>query len=429
MSLPKSNLEWKFTQVFGDKSLIENVNEEDIVTSMSFSRDGKFLAIGDIAGRVVMFEHKSSEKSNKRINELNYKTEFQSHFKDFDCLKSVDIEPKINIIEFLPPENDNQFLLSANDKTIKLWKLNDKVVKKSEKLSKKTNWTKANLAVPALKVVDSGFCPSIKKVYSNLHSYNINSLSACVNGEHFLSADDLTVNLWSLGVSDKSFTLLDISPKNINEISEVITTAKFDPFVDSTFACGTSKGVIKLCDLRANSKVTGPALHLEDEAAKASKNFFTELVSSISDLNYGRDSNFVISRTLLNANIWDRRAPKAPLLVTSLYEPLKSKLCALYEKELIFDKFDIKMGHDASYFVTGMYNNTFHVVDMNGEKNTQFELNFKKKTISKQIKTSHHEQIPSDFDITKRVLKTACHPVHDFIVVASFNCLFVYNSV
>lgn len=429
MALPKSNLEWKFTQVFGDKSLIENVMEEDIITSMNFSKDGKYLAIGDIAGRIVVFEFKSSTKNNKKMNELSYKTEFQSHFKEFDCLKSIDIDPKINIIEFLPTENENNFLLSSNDKTIKLWKLSDRVVKKSEKFPKKQAWTKQALTLPKIKVLDSGLCPVNKVSFPILHTYNINSLSASADGEHFLSADDLTINLWAFGVTERTFTVLDIAPKNLNDISEVLTTAKFDPQQDSIFGCGTSKGIIKLCDLRMNSRVGPAAVQFEDESLKANKNFFTDFVSSISDFSFARDPNLVVSRTLLAANVWDRRSPKTPLVTTQLFEPLKSKLCALYEKELIFDKFDIRLSSDSSYFVTGMYNNNFHICDLNGEKNTQYELNFKKKTISKLIKPSHFEQIQSDFDISKRVLKTACHPISDFLVVASFNCLFVYNSL
>lgn len=429
MSLDKSNLEWKFTQVFGDKSSIDNVVEEDIISAANFTTDGKYLAIGDNAGRMVIFEHKTLTKAGKKFSELNYKTEFQSHFKEFDCLKSMDIEPKINAIEFLPSENETHFVLTSNDKTIKLWKINEKMVKKSEKFSRKANITKSNLTMPKVKMVDSGLTPSIKKTYPILHSYNINSISACSNNEGFLSSDDLTVNLWSLTSMDKSFKIVDISPKSLNEISEVITSTKFDPNQDTIFSYSTSKGCIKLCDLRTNAKVSNGFINFEEESTKTQKNFFTDFIKSICDFNYLKDSNYLISRTLLTSNVWDKRSPKTPLLVNNLYDPIQAKLAVLYEKELIFDKFDMKLGPDSSYYVTGMYNNCFHVCDMNGEKNTQFELNFKKKTICRPVVSDQMETPNFEYDISKRVLKTLCHPQNDLIVVASFNCLFVYNSI
>lgn len=429
MALPKSNLEWKFTQVFGDKSSIENVVDEDVISAARFTPDGKYLAIGDNAGRIVVFEHKVLTKANKKFSELNYKTEFQSHFKEFDCLKSVDIEPKINAIEVLPTESDSNFLLTSNDKTIKLWKLNEKAVKKGEKLQRKANMPKSALTMPKVKVLETGLAPSIKRTYPMLHNYNINSVSACINGENFISADDLVVNMWSLDATDKAFSVTDISPKTMSEISEVITTAKFDPFQDTIFTYATSKGLMKVCDLRTNSRVVNASLSFENETGKTAKNFFTDFIKSVCDFNYTKDPNHLVSRTLLSSNLWDRRSPKAPVSSTILYEPIQAKLCLLYEKELIFDKFDINLAPDSSYFVTGMYSNCFHIGSTNGDRNLQFELNFKKKTICRPIVSGQPDSYNFEYDITKRVLRTVCHPIHDLVVIASFNCLFVYNAL
>lgn len=48
---------------------------------------------------------------------------FQSHEPEFDYLKSLEIEEKINKIRWLKRKNQSHFLLSTNDKTIKLWKV------------------------------------------------------------------------------------------------------------------------------------------------------------------------------------------------------------------------------------------------------------------------------------------------------------------
>lgn len=73
-----------------------------------------------------------------------------------------------------------------------------------------------------------------------------------------------------------------------------------------------------------------------------------------------------------------------PLDVIPVYEPLRSKLCELYENECIFDKFSISSSGCSRYFVTGLFNGNFHICDRSGRDNQQFELNFQKRTVGKQ---------------------------------------------
>ena len=49
--------------------------------------------------------------------------EFQSHEPEFDYLKSLEIEEKINTVVWGQTSGGNRLLLSTNDKTIKLWKV------------------------------------------------------------------------------------------------------------------------------------------------------------------------------------------------------------------------------------------------------------------------------------------------------------------
>lgn len=55
--------------------------------------------------------------------EYRYLTEFQSHEPEFDYLKSLEIEEKINQVQWVPHHTDSQLILSTNDKTVKLWKV------------------------------------------------------------------------------------------------------------------------------------------------------------------------------------------------------------------------------------------------------------------------------------------------------------------
>lgn len=165
---------------------------------MAFDHTGNYLAIGDKAGRLIIFQQNIIKKSKRKFSEFNYITEIQSHYRDFDYLKSIDVEEKINVLEWLPHQNNNLFILTSNDKTIKLWKISHKVVKKSEPFPMRKSINKENLTVPKLKLVDQGLCPNLKRSYSNLHAHHVNSVSISLNGEHFISSDDLAIYLWDL---------------------------------------------------------------------------------------------------------------------------------------------------------------------------------------------------------------------------------------
>lgn len=51
--------------------------------------------------------------------EYNVYSTFQSHEPEFDYLKSLEIEEKINKIRWLPQQNAAHFLLSTNGETCK----------------------------------------------------------------------------------------------------------------------------------------------------------------------------------------------------------------------------------------------------------------------------------------------------------------------
>ena len=68
------------------------------------------------------------------------------------------------------------------------------------------------LKMPKNEVVGEGFEGVEKKQYKNCHNYNINSLSVSPDGENFLSADDLRVNLWSVENNVLAFNIVDLKP-------------------------------------------------------------------------------------------------------------------------------------------------------------------------------------------------------------------------
>ena len=47
--------------------------------------------------------------------------------------------------------------------------------------------------------------------------------------------------------------IVDIKPANMEELTEVITAAEFHPVECSTFAYSSSKGTVRLCDMRESA--------------------------------------------------------------------------------------------------------------------------------------------------------------------------------
>lgn len=92
-----------------------------------------------------------------------------------------------------------------------------------------------------------------RRTYANAHAYHINSISVNSDGETFISSDDLRINLWNLNIQDQSFNIVDIKPANMEELTEVITAAEFHPHSCNWFMYASSKGTIKLADMRESA--------------------------------------------------------------------------------------------------------------------------------------------------------------------------------
>lgn len=136
----------------------------------------------------------------------------------------------------------------------------------------------AALKLPRLTHHDTVVAAVPRKTYANAHAYHINSISVNSDGETFISSDDLRVNLWNLNIQDQSFNIVDIKPANMEELTEVITAAEFHPVSCNWFMYASSKGTIKLADMRQRA--------LCDEHSKRMSYFSPTDVLSITDHNH-----------------------------------------------------------------------------------------------------------------------------------------------
>lgn len=425
-------------------TLEDDVTEADIISCVEFNHDGDLLATGDKGGRVVIFQRDPiSKNSIPRRGEYNVYSTFQSHEPEFDYLKSLEIEEKINKIRWLKRKNPAHFLLSTNDKTIKLWKVSERDKRVEGYNTKEENGAIrdpaciTSLRVPTIKPMELMVEASPRRIFANAHTYHINSISVNSDQETYLSADDLRINLWHLEITDQSFNIVDIKPTNMEELTEVITAAEFHPAECNVLVYSSSKGTIRLCDMRSAALCDQHSKLFEEPEDPTNRSFFSEIISSISDVKLSNSGRYMISRDYLSVKVWDLQMETKPIECYPVHEYLRSKLCSLYENDCIFDKFECCWSGNDSAIMTGSYNNFFRVFDRTTKRDLTLEAArdiAKPKTLLKPRKVCtggkrKKDEISVDcLDFNKKILHTAWHPSENVVAVAATNNLFLFQD-
>ncbi|PSR96903.1 Serine/threonine protein like [Actinidia chinensis var. chinensis] len=501
---PTPPLEWKFSQVFGERTAGEELQEVDIISAIEFDKTGDHLATGDRGGRVVLFErtdskaHGGSRRDLERMDyaisrhpEFRYKTEFQSHEPEFDYLKSLEIEEKINKIRWCQTANGALFLLSTNDKTIKYWKVQEKKVKKisevnidpskavgnggfaSSSVSSSSRSYLVNggypdrssnclsndfsfppggipsLHLPVVTSHETSLMARCRRVYAHAHDYHINSISNNSDGETFISADDLRINLWNLEIINQSFNIVDVKPANMEDLTEVITSAEFHPSHCNMLAYSSSKGSIRLIDLRQSALCDTHSKLFEEQEAPGSRSFFTEVIASISDIKFGKDGRYILSRDYMTLKLWDINMDSGPVSTFQVQEHLRPKLCDLYENDSIFDKFECCLSGDGLRVATGSYSNLFRVFGCAAGSTEATTLEASKNPMRRQVPTPARpsrslgsitrvvrrgaespgvDANGNSYDFTTKLLHLAWHPTENSVTCAAANSLYMYYA-
>jgi serine/threonine-protein phosphatase 2A regulatory subunit B len=405
----------------------------------------------------------------------------------FDYLKSLEIEEKINKIRWCQQgANAARFLLSTNDKTIKLWKVSEKRVKNlvnfncaaeertgsgalagpSAQGSAPPSPLEAGpgrvrpvfasagaLRVPQVASSEAVLTARCRRAYPNAHAYHINSISVNSDCATFISADDLRINLWSLdAAAASSFTIVDIKPENMENLTEVITAAVFHPQNCALFAYSSSKGCIRLADMRARALCESHAKLFEEAELPGTRSFFSEIIASISDVQFGAGGRYLLARDYLTLKVWDVAMEARPLATFSVHEALRSKLCDLYENDAIFDKFECAMSGDGANAATGTYSNLFRVFATHGEGDASVEASKDPQRTGDASGDADHKlgarasvlsrprggragrldggsELPAGgADYGAKLLHLAWHPQRDVIAAAAGNSLYIMHA-
>lgn len=287
---------WEFVQSFGDDaSSYDFADADDLVTAVQFDSTGEHLAIGDKAGRVSIVQEAERRTGGGPL-EYRFYTEFQSHEPEFDSLKSSEISPRIAALEWWPFPTSRMTLLTANEKTIKVWRIDTQ---------QRTNHRQQQHSPPhparappfppsssssSASPVDDDY-PSVSsrcvRVYRGCHVFSVHSLSASCDGSTFLAADDLKLLLYDIQHSDTAISAVDLTTPSASSshatnstnshstapaptagrgvsdqgeggavssggagVDELLTVARFHPGHPSLLCHGSSSGTVRIADLR-----------------------------------------------------------------------------------------------------------------------------------------------------------------------------------
>ncbi|XP_061045783.1 serine/threonine-protein phosphatase 2A 55 kDa regulatory subunit B beta isoform isoform X1 [Eubalaena glacialis] len=342
---------------------------------------------------------------------------------------------------------NNSFLrdhsYATEDKTVKLWKVSERDKRpegynlKDEEGRLRDPATITTLRVPVLRPMDLMVEATPRRVFANAHTYHINSISVNSDYETYMSADDLRINLWNFEITNQSFNIVDIKPANMEELTEVITAAEFHPHHCNTFVYSSSKGTIRLCDMRASALCDRHTKFFEEPEDPSNRSFFSEIISSISDVKFSHSGRYIMTRDYLTVKVWDLNMENRPIETYQVHDYLRSKLCSLYENDCIFDKFECVWNGSDSVIMTGSYNNFFRMFDRNTKRDVTLEAsreNSKPRAILKPRKVCvggkrRKDEISVDsLDFSKKILHTAWHPSENIIAVAATNNLYIFQD-
>jgi serine/threonine-protein phosphatase 2A regulatory subunit B len=363
-------------QSFGDSVAAE---EDDSITALKFDKTGKYLATGDRGGRIVVFnsERSSERDENGRWGPRKWQPffQFQSHIAEFDYLRSVEIEEKVNQILFFPAMRDKLMLFSTSDSIVKLWKIYERDCFYTDSASSIQRGNRLTLP----QRIEGGVMASTEMwaSFRNAHSFNINSISLSSDHESFVSADDLRLAQWSLDRADMCFDLLDIKPDLLQQLTEVITGTQFHPHNNNQLAFSTSRGATRIMDTRSSTRFRGPVLNMYDVMNPAG-NALSEAVSSIASMNHSPCGRYLVTRDFLYLRVWDLHMPSQPIARMCVNDRIRPSflplLQQLYSSDCVFDKFPAVFSGDSKRILTGSYSNQFSVWSKEGRRVLQTTL-------------------------------------------------------
>ncbi|CAL8096118.1 unnamed protein product [Calicophoron daubneyi] len=366
------------------------------ISTIEFNKEGTHFAYGNADGIVSVVEMGLAEESEithaRHTCSKPYQS-FVSHHPEFDVLKSQAIDERITIIRWLPRSAESHFLLSCNERTIKLWRLREVPTQSFTNMNFPTeHGCRQKIIIRSLSDIKVPVCttskdyPTVrvwnKKEYDRAHGFCITGLSTSIDRETFYSCDALRINLWNLEISTEVFSIMDRPLDTVDDSTHLITGLDCSNRSPSIFAYCTNRGSVRLHDMRQCTNCDNPSI-VFDSLSPDEPNILTLFVNAISDVKMGKTTDrFVFTRDYLTVKVWDVHMPTTPVEVYPVQTQLRNHLSVLYESELLCDDFKLSLSSDDRFIISGSYNRTVKVFDRRAAANTEYNLVMQKEEMN-----------------------------------------------
>ncbi|CAL6052005.1 Protein_phosphatase PP2A regulatory subunit B [Hexamita inflata] len=340
---------YKFSQSFGAEQENAPIQADDVISQIEFSDDSRLLAVGDVGGRVIMFQRKDTV-----LPQFSAVCEFTAHYRQFDVSRSQEVSSEILSLKFLPPTHDGQFLVTASERDVRLFKI-------APHKNYKPNHN-GSLLFPS--IVNQQLQAVPKRLYQNASNFHLNSLSVSAGGDSFLVADDFSVTQFWVQDHLNGFLLIDNQMNSLDQKMNLITTARFHPQDSNLILAGYSTGQLRLYDLRANLKQTSVTV---------------PGVGEIQDIQVN-PPNLVFARTAQYLSVYDIRNLHKPLFQNNMNPKLNfqqqhkqqsystvESYQPVIQKQEHETKFNIAISKDQQFWASGFYGNQIEVGNLNND--------------------------------------------------------------
>lgn len=338
------------------------------ISSVATCDQGEHLAIGDRSGRVFVMKRDQQT--------FGYFIGKQCYTPVIDPLNSVEVTPLVSSVAFLPQYGPTTYLIASNEKVPKLYKI--MAVRDTPQPPKAVSLIGTKMVGP-LTSPQRTSTTAMKQVhhYAMDHEYNIHSVCPVSDGSQFYSVDDLAVRLWCVDHPLSSIEVFSLKARQLQdgEPRELIRKGFLFDNEPGLFFMTTSCGAVRVVDARESLRwVDRDPLIFHCPPRLVEDGPFAELTNNISSCALSPCGRYLCARDFMSATLWDIRKSSADVVGRwEVHSHLRPHLDALYQSELLLERFDVKF-ISSSHIATGSFSNTLCLIDSQADVVKKYQL-------------------------------------------------------